>query len=144
MNKVLIILKGVSRFAPPRCGKFIFSPKFNKFIFNGEPVSFDEFNKVFSGLVYNYSNGHLRTSNKHVTAEIIQDDVVEAKKDKPVVKAVEVEVNSEPKNEHATEAYRKHRGAGKFDVFDQSGKRVAELIKKGEAEQLVSKLNSTK
>ena len=112
LTHVIIKLVGISRYAHPRAaGKFIYTPKYNGYVWLGKALTLEELNQEKVHAI----EGFDRHSPYFPTVQ-----AVEAEKDESLpVKS-------------------KHRGHGKYSVYDSQGKELAKNVTKDEADKLIT------
>lgn len=112
LSHVIIKLVGISRYAHPRAaGKFIYTDKYNGYVWLGRALTLEELNHEKAHAIEDFD----RQSPYFPTVEAV-----------PAEKDDSLPVTS------------KHRGHGKYSVYDSQGKELAKNISKEEANELLA------
>jgi hypothetical protein len=112
LSHVIIKLVGISRYAHPRAaGKFLYTPKYNGYVWLGRALTLEELNHEKSHAIESFD----RQSPYFPTVEAVVSEV-----------------------EDSLPLTSQHRGHGKYSVYDSAGLEVAKNVTKQKANELIA------
>ena len=137
--KFLIKIQGLSRYAQPRQGEFRYSNDYSAFIFTGEPVTVEQFNKHFPRLAEMYMQYVSQGRREYLVVEAIEskpakiEKVVNEVVEPEVVEVVEPTPEATDKTADCTVT---PKGRGRYDVVDSDGETIAKNVFLKKAQEL--------